>query len=184
MDKRGRWWIWVSIILVVLLVGVIFVYFALFNPNNERIYAGKDVENPVTNLTDEQAVLLFDEKFVFYLLYNLKAYNLHNPPLSSDTPKIEVKTEDKIYNAEIKNGMIEISKGEVADGDIAIITTKEEVVKMMREQKYIMQSFTDGKSEIELIASSTTLFAKGYLNFYNEIKGKSVTGNILRIYSS
>lgn len=184
MNKRGRWWLWVSIGLVVLLIGALFFYFVLFNPNNEKLYSGKQIKNPAENLTDEQAIFAFDENFVFYLLYNLKAYNLHNPPLSSNYPKIEIRVEDSVYNSAIKKGMIEVAKGEITDKDIVIRTTKEEAVKMMRDKNYVTQSFSDGKSEIELIASKVMLFAKGYLNFYNGLTGNSITGNIIRIYTA
>ncbi len=45
--------------------------------------------NPAEGLSVEQAIVEFDESFVYYLLFNIKAYNLHNPPLSSAEPRIE-----------------------------------------------------------------------------------------------
>ena len=59
--------------------------------------------NPTDNLNDKQATAQFNESFVFYILYNIKAYNLHNPPISSDTPKVEFSIDNDIYNAEITN---------------------------------------------------------------------------------
>jgi hypothetical protein len=182
MNKRG-WVLWVSIALIAALIIAIFLYFALFKPNNSGAYSGETLINPVEGLSDKQAVLAFDESFVFYLLYSIKAYNLHNPPLSSDTPKIEIKVGDDVYNAEIKKGEIIVGKGAIEGEDIVIGTTKEEAVKMLRDRNYVTQSFNDGKSEIEMVAGKTTLFAKGYLNMYTELTGKSITGNIIRIYT-
>jgi hypothetical protein len=159
----------------------LFLYLALFNSNNEGVYNGRVIENPVLSLSDEQALLNFDESFVFYLLYNMKAYNLHNPPLSSDYPKIEIDVGGEIFSANVKKGLISVSDVQILNKDLIIKTTKEEAVKMMRDKNYVSQSFGDGKSIIELVASKTMLFAKGYLNLYNEIIGKSVTGNLIRI---
>jgi hypothetical protein len=183
MNKRGKWALWVSIALAVILILILFVYFALFKPNNEKVYSGMNIQNPAAELSDEEAVIAFDESFVFYLLYNIKAYNLHNPPLSSSVPRIEINVGGEIFNAVIEKGMIKVARGEIETKDIVIRTTKEEAVKMMRDKSYVTKSFNDGKSGIELVAGKTTLFAKGYLNLYNELMGKSVTGNIIRIYT-
>jgi hypothetical protein len=183
MNKKGALWLWISIILIALLVIVTFLYFALFNVNNESVYAGMQIINPVEGLDDKQALALFDESFVFYLLYEIKAYNLHNPPLSSDYPKIQINVGEQIFNADIKKGLINVAKDEIEDEDVVIRTSAEEAVKMLRDKNYVTKSFNDGKSEIELVASKTTLFAKGYLNLYNEITGKSITGNLIRIYT-
>ncbi len=184
MNKKGAWWLWVSIGLVALLIIVAFLYFALFARDNSRVYSQMQIRNPIENLTDEQAILNFDESFIFYLLYSIKAYNLHNPPLSSDYPRIEVEVEDRVFNAVILKGLINVSEGRIAKEDIIIKTTKEEAIKMLRERDYVVTSFNDGKSTIELIAGQATLFAKGYLNMYNELTGKSVTGNVIRIFTS
>src|SRR3990172_10605312 len=162
MNKQGSKLFWVSVILAVLLIAAIFLYFALFNPNNQGIYAGQQLKNPVINLTDEQAAMAFDEYFVFYFLYNIKAYNLHNPPLSSNYPELEINAGGDIFSATVKRGMIDVSRGEGSKKDIIIKTTKEEAVKMMRDSSYITKSFNDGLSGIELVADKTALFAKGY----------------------
>lgn len=183
MNKRGAWWLWVSIVLVLLLIVVAFLYFVLFKANNESVYVGKQIVNPVNNLTDEQAIVAFDESFVFYLLYEIKAYNLHNPPLSSSNPVMEIEVGEQVFNAVVKKGVIEVGRGSVANNDVIIRTTAEEAVKMLRDRGYVTRSFNDGLSTIDLLASKTTLFAKGYLNLYNELTGKSITGNLIRIWT-
>jgi len=181
MDKRGAWAFWISIMLVILLIIFLFFYIALFDSNNEGVYTGRVIENPVLGLSDEQALLNFDESFVFYLLYNMKAYNLHNPPLSSDYPKMEVDVGGEIFSANVKKGLISVRSAQILNRDVVIRTTKEEVIGMIRNKNYIQESFNDGSSSFELVASKTALFAKGYLNFYNGITGKSITGNLIRI---
>ena len=71
-------------------------------------------------MTDEQAVVEFDEDFVFYLLYSIKAYNLHNPPLSSNYPKMEVDVGGDIFSASVKKGLIEVERGGIEEEDVVI----------------------------------------------------------------
>ncbi|MEM4259340.1 MAG: hypothetical protein QXS38_01075 [Candidatus Pacearchaeota archaeon] len=184
MNKRGAWWLWVSVGLIFLLIITSFFYFALFASDNSKVYSGIEIKNPISDLTDEAALVAFDESFIFYLLYSIKAYNLHAPPLSSDYPRIEVEVSGEPFSATVLRGVINVSKGKIAKEDIIIRTTKEEAIKMLRDKNYIMNSFNEGKSRIELVAGQTTLFAKGYLNMYNEITGKSVTSNTIKIFTS
>ena len=136
MNKSGRWPIWLAGILIAILLIGIFLYFALFNPRNNGYYSNLEAEgklvNPVAALSNDEAVNQFDDTFVYYLLVSIKAYNLHNPPLSSSTPKMNIYVDDLTYNAEIVNGEIKIYIGETNNQDINIRTTKEEAVKMLR----------------------------------------------------
>ncbi len=182
MNKRGLVVFWLSIVLAILLIGTIFVYFALFKPSSVA-YSGRVIQNPIEGLNDSEAVLAFDESFVYYLLYGIKAYNLHNVPLSSNYPKMEIEVSGEIFSASVRRGTITVVRGSISNEDIVIRATKEEAVKMLRDREYIVKSFNGGSSTIEPIAGRTTLFAKGYLNMYNELMGKSVTGNIIRLSS-
>jgi len=51
---------------------------------------------------------------------------------------------------------------------------------MINDKNYIEQSFKDGTSQIELVATKTTLFSKGYLSLYTDLTGESITGMVLR----
>lgn len=190
MNKRGEinWRLWLSIILVFVLILIIFLFFALAKPNYSDSYDGKlksgEIVNPVSGLSNEEAVSQFDENFVVYLLISIEAYNLHNPPLSSNKPKIGIYVSDKVFNAVISRGQIDVEEGKIDNEDIAIDTTKEEAVLMLRDKNYIVESFNSGKSSVELKADKATLFAKGYLNLYSKLTGKSITGNVIRIYTS
>lgn len=188
MNRRGRWALVVSIIFLVVLVLMIFLYFALFSPKNDKIYevskASGDLINPVNSLSNEKAVAEFNETFVYYMLYTIKAYNLHNPPLSNSKPVIQLYVGEDAYYSEIDNGAINVFKGEITNKDIVIRTTKEEAVKMLRSKDYVASSFESGNSGIELVESKSMLFGKGYLNLYQELTGNSITGNIIKIYVS
>lgn len=181
MNKRG-WVLWVSIALVAVLVVVFFLYFALFRGDNSAVYSGMNIRNPVLGLSDEEAVLAFDESFVFYMLYQMKAYNLHNPPFSSDNPKMGILVDDEVFGAVVKKGIINVSRNADGKNDVVIKTTKSEAIKMLRDKNYVVESFNGGMSSIELVAGEATLFAKGYLGMYNELTGKSITGNMIRIF--
>jgi len=175
----------VSIIVVVVFVIGIFLYFSLFSPGYISKYnaGGAEPVNPVSGLSQEEAIAEFNESFIFYSLYVIKAYNLHNPPLSSETPKINFIVDEEAYNAEIVDGEIIVSKGEVEEADVILRSTKLDAVKIMNDPEYARQSYRDGNSNIELLASKSTLFGKGYLNLYREITGRSVTGSVIGIYA-
>ena len=182
MNKRGSKWIVFSVILVVALFIGMFLYMSLFKPrNNSGQFTA--LKNPADNLTIDQVAEKFDEEFVYYLLASIKAYNLHNPPLSSEKPRINIMVGDDSYSAIIDAGRILVSKELVENPDIKIVTTKSEAAMMVKYPDYVKPSFESGKSSIELLAGKTALFSKGYLNLYTEVTGKSVTGNVLKIYS-
>lgn len=185
MEKRGRLVLFLLIVISIIFVTIFIFYMVLFssNPSKSPISEGEiTLMNPAENLTLEEAIIKFDSSFVKYVLHSIKAYNLHNSPLSSEDPKIEFKVDDDIYSAVVQNSVIIVYGGPIDNPDIRISTTKEEAVKMTESKEYIQQSFLDGRSEIELLASKTTLFAKGYLGLYTELTGQSITGNIIRIY--
>lgn len=187
MQKRGKWILLISISLVVILVGLLFYYFTSVRTGCEKCYDEKvssgELINPVSGLSNEQAVAQFNEAFVLYLLYSIKAYNLHNVPLSSSYPIIEILVDEDSYTAIVQDGIISVEKRATDKKDIIIKTTREEGVKMLRDWSYIEKSFRDGLSGIELVEGKTTLFAKGYLNLYEDLTGKGVSGSTVDVYT-
>ncbi|MBI2451740.1 hypothetical protein HYV50_01520 [Candidatus Pacearchaeota archaeon] len=163
-------------LIIILIIIFVFGYIYFFNKpkslNNAQQVALRTITNPVANLDDSQAIALFNETFVIYLLYNIKANKLHNPPFSENTPKIEMKIDEDIFNAEVKDGRIYVRKGQIQNEDILLTTSKAEAVKMLRNKDYVAESFNDGNSGITLISSKTELFSKGYLSIYNELSGE------------
>ncbi len=173
MEKRKIDVVSVIIIFVVVIVASVFlgmlIYYFFTNSKYNQII----LENPIVNLSDEEAIAFFNENYIRYLLYSIDADELRAVPLTSNNPKIEVHVNEDIFNAEVQHGSVLISHGEITGKDIVIRTNKEEVVKMLRDKKYITESFNSGLSQVELIASEKTLFAKGYLKLYDKIKGTS-----------
>ncbi len=156
--------------LILLTIAGYFAYYVFFGHNYKDIYlSGMVLQNPAQEMSDKEAVAAFDEDFIYYVLVGIKAYNLHAPPLSSDTPKIEFRTDDEVFNAEIVEGRITVRRGEVNNEDIVITAPKIEVVKMIRDRSYIQESFASGNSRIELVVFEGVLAAKGYLKIYNAL---------------
>lgn len=184
MEKGRRWVLVLSVAILLVLVGILFFYFALFKPSYSKESSGVVLQNPAANLSLEEAEQKFDGSFVAYVLYSIKAYDLHNPPLSNEDPKIEFMVDSDVYSAVVQNGVIKVEKKSIDNPDAIIKTSKEEAVKMVQSKNYVQESFANGKSEIELKAGKATLFGKGYLNLYNELTGNSVTGDVIRIYTS
>lgn len=160
------------LIIFSLIIAIIVLFF--FYPKITGQVAGNQqslgsLKNPVAGLTDEQAEKNFDETYVRYILYSIGLNNLKSAPLSRETPKIEIEINAETYNAEIIKGNIKIEKGEIEKEDIIIRTTKQEIIKSMREKEYLRSSLKNGLTNIQLVATKTELLAKGYLNIYKQL---------------
>ena len=167
---------WKKIVLIlalaVVLVSIIFVLF--FAPKNQPPVNPTNLVVNKTRVGIEQIALL---------LYSIKAYELHNPPFSKNTPKIEISIENEAFNSEIINGKIKTQKGAINNKDIQIKTSKSEFLKILNSKdikKELQNSAETGNLEIEMRAGKLELASKGYLNIYKEVTGKSLIGNIIK----
>lgn len=187
MNKEGKWVLFLSIAIVIVLVVGMFLFFALYKPNNQKLYeneiASGRLKNPTDNKSYDEALQNFDQSYVYYLLYSIGAYNLRNVPLTSNNPKIEISLNDNSFNADIENGIIKVFPGTIDNEDVIIKTTREEIVSMLKNESYVPESFKKGRSSIGLKADKATLFAKGYLNMYNSLTNKGITGSVIGIYT-
>ena len=159
----------ILILLILIIISGVIFYSLFFNSSYNGRGNGKVLENPAKGLSLKEAIEKFDESFVIYLLVNIGAYNLHPPIFGSDTPKIEFRIGDDVYNAEIVNGRIGVGRGEIDVEDIIIWTNKNEAVKMVMDKDYIDDSFISGESSIELVAGKIELASKGYLQIYSQL---------------
>ena len=128
---------------------------------NDTITFFSTLHNKLENQSGENLSNLIKQSITYSLIY-IKAYNLHNPPFSSDTPKIQFFVDDQPYNSEIVNGQINTNDGQANNPDITIKTTKDEILKMTSSMGYLQESINSGKTEVDLNADKTTLFLKGY----------------------
>ena len=85
-----------------------------------------------------------------------------------------MRVSDYIYNAEVKKGVISIVRGSIEKKDIIILTSKQEVVKMLRNKNYISTSFRNSLSNVELVAGKTRLATKGYIGLYTKLTGDDI----------
>jgi hypothetical protein len=186
MDKIGasKTQAFILILLIILILIVIIVGFLIWmvfgGKNYDSVYEDRissgELVNPAKDLSLEEIEEQFDEDFVYFMLYQIGAYNLHTPPLSSEKPAIEIIVENTVYNAQIEKGEIYVDEGEIEEYDISIQTSSEEAAKIINDGDYIQESFENGESTIELVASETTLASKGYLKLYSEITGDGISG--------
>lgn len=185
MNRRAAFALGFSVLVLLAFLVWIFFFFAFYKtPGLEDKYAKMGIINPITGHSIEEAANGLNESSVYYFLYTFKAYNLHNPPLSADNPRIDIAVGDVIYNAVINNGKISVSKAEIGKGDIIIRTTSSEMIKMINNKDYSKSSFSSGNSEISTVNQKSVLLAKGYLNLYMELTGTGITGNVIRIFSN
>ena len=177
--RRITWVFILGILIVLVLVAVIFVYYATA-VNNVK----PDIKNPISENAGSEIII--SEEYISYLLNEIGAYKLHNPPLSNDMPKINLKVDELEFKAEIDNGYPRTNKGNWDKADIKITTTKKEVTGAIKSnpKEYMKNSVSSGKTEIKLEAGYTELFSKGYLTLYHDLTGKSFTGSVIRIFAS
>ena len=182
--KKKRVWFLLAIILLILLVFLMFFYFVMASPSKPR--SGTEIENPIGDMNLEYAISQFNESYISHVVFAIGGWKLHAPPLSEDTPKVKVIVDGEIYISEIIDMEIKTEKKETENEDIVIKTTKREIVLAILSpdvKNYIKQSVSEGKTTLELKASYTKLFSKGYLSLYKDITGKSFTGSVVRIFA-
>jgi len=150
MAKMGWWALWISIAFALVLIVGLFFYFSLSGPNYDNYYKSMTergiLANPAESMSIEDATSAFNESFVYYLLYAMRVYNLHNAPLSSEQPRIQIYVGDRVYYALVDSGNIIVEKGQITNEDVIVRTTAIDAVKMMNDKNYILGSFNNGGS--------------------------------------
>ena len=171
---------------MVLAVVALFVFYTFAVPRTHAYAVAEragTLVNPVYALSTEQARTQFNSTFIFYLLYKLHVYDLHTPPLSSDTPRLMIDLGDAQYGVEIVRGVISVTPGAIGAPDITIYSSKDEVIGMLRNEARVKASFDSGKSSFKPHVGKALLFAKGYLHVYEQAYSKTITGNVVKLTS-
>lgn len=170
----------IGIILIIILTIIAFVYYATAVNNNKP-----DISNPIEENPNKTEIVI-EESHLSFLLNEMGAYKLHNPPLSNEKPRINIIVDESSFKAEIDKGYANVEKGSFENPDIIIKTSREEVIgaiTSLKIKEYMKNSVTTGKTSIKLESGYTELFSKGYLNLYQDLTGKSFTGSVVRIFS-
>ena len=110
---------------------------------------------------------------ITYVLDQVGFSSLHNPLLSSNTPKTVLVIDGVSFTAEVAQGKIMTRKGSIADPDLRIRTRGDIVLEAKSSsdvKTYFKERVKNGKIQIEQVASKTELFTKGYLSLYDSLK--------------
>ncbi len=177
-------WVLLAVVLMIAFTLIAFLYFATSTFPYEKPPRPAAVEVLLRSASVGEVEVQADH--ITYLLNELGAYQLHNPPLSRETPNIEVVLGDRVFGAEVVSGVVSTKEKALTDPDIRITTSEDVVIDAIRSQdvkNFLKKSVAEGKTKVEQLGSYSTLFSKGYLNLYNELTGKSMTGNIVKIFS-
>lgn len=165
----------IATLFIIALVIAAFIYFFLVPSQHENQFTETRINIP-SNLSD----FVLEPVHLTYLLSEIGANNLHNKPVSSDCPRIEISVDGELFTSEIvKGGIITTSGKKDEKADLRIITSKTEVFNVLTSgnaKEYIQNSVASGKTRVELDVGYTDLFLKGYLGLYKELTGKSFPG--------
>ena len=177
--KRKGWIILIVSVLALLIIlfGLVIFYFFYYAPPVPTSSGGAvfvQVRNPIAGLNDSEALAQFNVMYIRYLLAIVNATRLHNPPLSSNIPKINFYIEDQTYHATVDKGLVGVASGEIANGDISIHTTRAEIIKMLKDPTNIPLSFSNGGSSVDMVAGKLSLALKGYVQLYESLTGKKL----------
>lgn len=152
------------VIVVIILAGVIGAYFLM---SKQKVNYGGGTPVYINKSSDE-----VNENVVGYMLNSLGVSSLHNPPLSSDNPKINIAIDGQQFSAQIISGKLSVARGFIQNEDIEIDMTKDVALKIFRSENPSQETkaaFTSGNAKLLVFTSKSNLFLKGYLDIYNKI---------------
>ncbi len=171
---------WLLIVLLVLLiilfgVGITAYYYVFVDFYDSDASSNTNIGGTVKKYVNKTSIAGIDE--INFLLTSLGAGSLHNPPLSSDTPKIRAYIDDRIFNTEIIDGRFYTKEGGIDNEDIIIRSTNQEVMSIVLSddlKNAVKASVRTGKTSIEMVTGKIKLAAKGYLKIYENVAGESI----------
>jgi hypothetical protein len=144
------------LILIVILCGGLFYY--VFSP----ISVNKPIlEKPL--IIDAQEKI--NSSHVEYLFNEIGFFNLHNKPLSSDKPQIEVLVGEKYYAVSVENNRVNAVEGRISNPDLRVKMAREDLVLILQSdnlQEIIAGLAKSNKIQVEPVADMETLALKGY----------------------
>jgi hypothetical protein len=177
MNKRGKILIFLSIVLVLLIIVALFVGYMIFksygNQKNSNLNKPVHINWSETELME----LEINESVISYILYQLDLEELHNPPLSSNTPKIKVIVDNDNYYSEVIDNQIFTSKTEMQNSDISIYIPKFQVIRVLNStepSKVILDGISSKLISFEINADKSSLLMKGYYPLYQRFTGKEI----------
>ncbi len=158
----------VIILMIVMGIIICFLYPSLFLKREKVEYISPEID--LDNL-------IINETSLTYLLYKWGFSELHNPPLSFSTPKINLIISDEEFNSEVKKGEIKTERGLVEEEDVTFISSKQELIDALKSDDavaYIIQSINNGKTQLIQVKNKMVLFSKGYFSLYKKFTGEEL----------
>ena len=167
------------LVILIVFCMILVNYFLLDNHKMElsnpfSVMTGKTIASspntPRQEVTIDQIEITPD--FISYLLNELSVWRLHKSPLNIEKPIINFKVGGKNFYSEIGNE-IKTYTGLSEKADLQFNTNKADIINAITSnnpQAVLEQSLTNGQTQLEIFASETELFSKGYLKFYNFLK--------------
>ncbi len=168
----------IGIVLALILSGAIFAFVVLKeisgNSNNDKVEVEWKKLN--TNFLKINKSIVGEEQISF-LLYKMSADKLKKQPFTGDEPRIEFSVSNVNYCSKVVDGNIFTKLGDCEKPDIKVSIDGKNMIYLLNSNntKEDIQNFSsEGKIRIEMLASKTTLFSKGYLKLYEEVTGEKI----------
>lgn len=111
-------------------------------------------------------------EFITFLMYGLGANELKSNPVTRSKPLINFDIDGKGFYSVVDSGTVHSYDGFGENPDISFSSTKVAVVRAMISETPIVvfkESYNDGTTELIVEKNEATLFAKGYLSFYESL---------------
>jgi hypothetical protein len=160
--KRTAIWPWLLIFIIVVLGALsVFLYFQLFPPAHTQTFS-----------LNKSEIHEINAESVRLILQSVGFSNLHKNPLTGSKPVMCMIIDSKSYRAVVDNGLT-VTEENCVSPDLSIVSSSQEMLAAAASpstSQYLKTSLSEGKSQIILGASETTLAAKGYLSLYNSLK--------------
>ena len=172
-----KWPLVLMIIILFLLIVGLLIYTFFSAPSKPK--KGTEIENPTQGLSEEQAVLQFDEDYISFVVFAIGGWKLRNPV-------VKVIIDSEVFVSEMVDGEITTEKRTIENEDIVLRTTKQGIVEAIFSpdiKEYMKNSIKQGNTELELKASYRTLFTKRYLSVYEDLTGEKFTGSVVKIFN-
>jgi hypothetical protein len=153
-------------IMMFVIAGALYAYFFIISPT----FVTKPViEKPTLSGTDP-----VEPEHIEYLVNELGAYKLHNPPLSNRTPVIElvISPGDLYFTVTVENNMPKTTPGRADDPDIRITGSREVVAQLLTAEDLPAEAkrlSDEGKISVEILKDITDLATMGYKSLYDEL---------------
>jgi hypothetical protein len=111
-------------------------------------------------------------ELISYVLQSLGTLNLHRNPLTLEKPIIGFSVGDLNFYSRV-GGSIETFSGASEDSDIQFSMDNlvfKGVATSENPERKVRNLISENKITLEIVASETELFSKGYLKLYNSLK--------------